>query len=403
MAMMKRIKDKGLILLMILILTGCNFLGIGKKEEEVKLREAHQVKAGIARIDKQGNIILDMSVQELGEEGYETGDVITITINEKSFDMPVGIMVNEVQAGEDICLFEYGKGGDDIAKLMLKNGMFSSAAGLCEVKLIDDDPGYQLLWNDGMDISVPVIIDMQEKQGHSDAYPTDEEVYVRTYIREDYPSLNDEEYANFREVETVGIKDDTLYRSSSPINPKMNRNLEADEASRNANIKTIINMADYTAEMKRYEGYDESYYKDCDIIALNITAEFASASFEKKLAQGLRFLIKHDGPYLIHCTAGKDRTGFSIAILECLMGAEADEVVSDYMRTFDNFYGIRLGSVVYNNVADKNIKHDLAVAFGIDSIFDDVDLSKCAEDYLAKIGMSEEEISKLKQKLQAEQ
>ncbi|MBP5280834.1 MAG: hypothetical protein J6Z03_10150 [Erysipelotrichaceae bacterium] len=60
-------------------------MSFGKKEEEVKLREAHQVKAGIARIDKQGNIILDMSVQELGEEGYETGDIISITINEKKF------------------------------------------------------------------------------------------------------------------------------------------------------------------------------------------------------------------------------------------------------------------------------------------------------------------------------
>ena len=48
-------------------------------------------------------------------------------------------------------------------------------------------------------------------------------------------------------------------------------------------------------------------------------------------AEGLRFFIANDGPYLIHCNEGQDRTGFSVAILECLMGASEEEVVADYM------------------------------------------------------------------------
>ena len=35
-------------------------------------------------------------------------------------------------------------------------------------------------------------------------------------------------------------------------------------------------------------------------------------------------MASHEGPYLIHCTEGKDRTGFVSALLECLIGAGAE-------------------------------------------------------------------------------
>ena len=68
--------------------------------------------------------------------------------------------------------------------------------------------------------------------------------------------------------------------------------------------------------------------------------------------------------------------------------------------TFYNYYGVMLGTLVYKNITDRNIKKDLAKAFHIDSIYDDVDLSVCTYDYLLEIGMSEEEISQLKEILQ---
>lgn len=394
-----------MIFLMIILLAGCGFSRVEEKaepkEETHPTEEAYpEVQAEIRNIDKQGNIILDISVQRLNKEGYETGDIITVTIDERSFAMPVGLMVNEAESNEEICLFENENEANDIVKLIVKNGSFFSVAELGEVELINEDPGYRIHWKDGIDLSIPVFLNMKEKQGHSEEYPSDESVYERTSNRENYPHLSDGEYANFREVKTSGMKEGTLYRSSSPINPKMNRNLEADEAIRNAGIKTIINMADYPNGMKRYEGYENSYYQTCNIIALNMSTNFDNGGFEESLAEGYRFLIDNEGPYLIHCTEGKDRTGFSIAILECLMGARPEQIVSDYMKTYSNYYGIKLGSLVYNSIAQRNIIKDLSKALGIDSIFDEHDLSKLAEDYLLRIGMSIDEIDQLKEKLQ---
>ena len=400
-------KTNKIILITLLLLSGCGFSHPEVKDEPQQIieqvkEEYPEIETTIDRIDKQGNIILNISVQQLNEKGYEAGDVITVTINGNNYDMPIGVMINEVSGEEEICLFENESGGNDIIKLAVKNDSFFLKTGLGEIKLTEEDPGYEILWNEGVDEALSVFLNMKEKQGHSDDYPTDDYAYRRTNNREEYPQLSDEEFANFREVETKGMKDDILYRSSSPINPKINRNTEADEAIRNAQVKTVINMTDYTNGVQRYDNYETSYYSSCNIIALNMSTNFSTEEFGNRLCEGFRFLIENEGPYLIHCTEGKDRTGFSIAILECLMGAEADEIVSDYMKTYCNYYGVKLGSSFYNSIAERNIKKDLAKAFGIDSIFEDDDLSLCAEKNLLKIGMSQEEISKLKEILQAE-
>ena len=402
-----RMIRKMFICLLILLLCSCGFSRSETNDEPEKeayppKEEYVQILTGIKTIDKQGNIVLDISVQKLNETGYEAGDVIIVTINDNNYDMPIGLMINEVSSKEQICLFESESGAKDIVKLASKNESFFSKAGIGEVELISEEPGYKLHWADDMDMSLSVSISMKEKQGHNDDYPTDEHVYERKKERGEYPHLSDEEFANFREVDTAGVGDNVLYRSSSPVNPKLNRNLEADKAISKAEIKTVFNMADYPGGTKIYDGYNDSYYKNCDVIALNMSTWFNTEEFGHRLAEGFRFMIEHEGPYLIHCTEGKDRTGFAIAIIECLMGAEADEVVSDYMKTFYNYYGVKLGSLVYNNIAERNIKKDLSTAFHIESLFADVDLSICAEAYLIEIGMSEEEIDLLKEKLRKE-
>ncbi|MBO7697761.1 MAG: tyrosine-protein phosphatase [Erysipelotrichaceae bacterium] len=403
---MSSIQNKKILIILsvLLLLAGCGFSRPETKEEIIEetfeVKQDHpQVEAGILTIDRQGNLVLDMSVQQLNEKGYETGDVITVTVNEKSFDMPIGLLVNEAEGQDEICLFVEEDKGEDVVKLVTRNGSFCLKAGIAEVELIDEDPGHKILWSEGIDQSLTVFLNMKDKQGHSYEYPSDENFYKRTNERGDYPHLTDEEYANFREVDTMGIGSGILYRSSSPVNSKISRNLQADEAIRKAGIRTVFNMTDYPEGLKLYDSYEDSYYKDCDIIALNMSTKYHTDEFKERLAEGYRFLISHESPYLIHCTEGKDRTGFAIAILECLMGTEADEIVSDYMKTYYNYYGIKLGTVVYKNIADRNIKKDLARALEIDSIYD-VDLSICAYDYLIRIGMSEEEIDLLKEKLQ---
>ena len=44
-------------------------------------------------------------------------------------------------------------------------------------------------------------------------------------------------------------------------------------------------------------------------------------------------VARDEGPSLVHCVAGKDRTGFAVAVLQRLLGVHPDDVMADYMLT----------------------------------------------------------------------
>lgn len=44
-------------------------------------------------------------------------------------------------------------------------------------------------------------------------------------------------------------------------------------------------------------------------------------------------LAERDGPSLLHCLAGKDRTGVAAAVLHHLLGVHADDIMTDYLLT----------------------------------------------------------------------
>jgi protein-tyrosine phosphatase len=46
-------------------------------------------------------------------------------------------------------------------------------------------------------------------------------------------------------------------------------------------------------------------------------------------------LAADDHGFLIHCTAGKHRTGFGVAIIQMALGVSRDTVIEDYMLTND--------------------------------------------------------------------
>ena len=220
----------------------------------------------------------------------------------------------------------------------------------------------------------------------------------RSNNRADYPHLTDEEFANFRAVTTSGMGEGKLYRSSSPVNPWGNRNLIADGAARTAGIKTFVNLADTEQKLKSYKGLKDSYYGTQKILLLNLSWKYPSDEFRAKLARGISLMAHSQPPFLIHCDAGKDRAGFVCAILECLMGASAEEVIDDYLASFGNYFGIQPHSKDYDFVADNEIRAFLALAFGVRSI-GEIDLAAAAERYLLRIGVPAGDISALRHEL----
>ena len=216
--------------------------------------------------------------------------------------------------------------------------------------------------------------------------------------RSAYPHLTDEQFANFRAVVTTGMGKGKLYRSSSPIRPWSERNVIADHAARAARVRTFVNLADTEKAMRGYAGYPGSYYSGQAIIPLNLTVKFQGEPFRKGLARGIRFMAANEAPFLIHCGLGKDRAGFVCAVLECLMGATAQEVVADYLVSFYNYFGIEPGTGEYELVADNEIRPSLARAFDVKDI-ESANLSAAAERYLLGIGVSSGDIAVLRRKL----
>lgn len=58
-----------------------------------------------------------------------------------------------------------------------------------------------------------------------------------------------------------------------------------------------------------------------------------SARFREAISLYFRVLAESEGASLIHCFAGKDRTGLAVALFHLAMGVHADDVMEDYLLT----------------------------------------------------------------------
>jgi protein tyrosine/serine phosphatase len=202
---------------------------------------------------------------------------------------------------------------------------------------------------------------------------------------------------NFREVCMGNIAHNTLYRSNHPMTDGEQNSIIANLAE-DANIQCVLNLHDSETQMRSEQG--ESWYhrlikSEC-AIALNMDFNFMSDEFTEKLRKGLLYMLWHNVPYLIHCLAGFDRTGFVCAVLEALMGSTLQEIVDDYCISF----GRRFTSAIQNDNTEqpailaqlKSMNNDVPVT--------DKNLQCTAEQYLLKkVGLRKEDLAELKNKL----
>ncbi len=382
-----------LLLLSLILLLPC-FAGLGESASDKAPADSScpVITTEVDYINKYGNVVLSISDEALKSQGYEALDMINVSIAGKELVMPIVTAFADVEIHDYVCCIQYNS--DKARNEVLLSVSMSSMAddcGLARKTAVEEDPGYR--WDYLVPTPIEVTISMKEKQGYAATYKLLH--LTRTNDRKDYPNLTDEQYANFRNIKTTGMGSLILYRSSSPVNPELNRNREADEALNNAGIRTVLNLADNDSTMRGYEGYASSYYSQRNVIALNLDLTFVSDSFKANLAQGINFLVAHDGPYLVHCTEGKDRAGFVSALFECLMGATLDEVYADYMVTYYNYYGVEPGTEQYSKILHGYLEKILKFAFEVEDLMQ-ADLVKEAEEYLKSTGLSEETIEALK-------
>ena len=357
--------------------------------ESSAVTEPIQITTTIYEIAKHGNLILYMYGSDLFDKGFEHSDIVEIAIGDKKWDVPLCTNYSDVDNGEVVLR---ATGATDGVVLAINTGDFATTAEIAAKTAIDEDPGYR--WDYLMESPVEITITMKEENGYREEWLIRQ--LTRTNERADYAHLSDEAFANFRVIETTGMGKGVLYRSSSPIDPKLGRNTYADKAAENAGIMSVVNLADPS---DTYEGTENTYYSTCKVTYVNLGMDFLSEATLKGLAEGMRFIIQNNGPYLIHCYEGKDRAGFVSALLECLMGATLDEVIDDYMVTYYNYYGVEKDTEKYNAIVKNNLIKVLNTTFKVDDVYK-ADLAAEAAAFLMEdAGLTADEVALLKGKL----
>ena len=324
---------------------------------------------------------------------FEIGDIVTLMVDGyDTLDVPVVGYRGDVSVGE--YLLSVGDGSGYVSFEVL-NGDPAEAIGI------------------GRDVKFPinVSVKIKEKGGYT-KYLEMRQHLTMSYYLEAYPTLSIEEFANFRKVNTTGMGEGVLYRSSSPIDPSLGRNLYADSLAKVAGVATFVDFAETMDYAMTYRDFADSYYATQNAIFLGVPPAFVNKVFKDGLVKGYRFMIEHEGPYLLHCTYGMDRTGFSIAVLEALMGATADEIKTDYAKTFINYCSVVDNMQVALTQDQVDLLKDIIAmnmrnsyhTVGVDiSDFDNADLAAATEKYLVALGMEQAEVDALKNRLKSVQ
>jgi len=209
--------------------------------------------------------------------------------------------------------------------------------------------------------------------------------------------INQMEYINFLNIKTENIAEKILYRSSSPLKGDSDKKI-IEKLAVEVGIRCIINLDDDYSIIKGLSKDVIWYNKlvnEGNVICLHMTYTIPGIkSNEKKLKTALQFIINHQGPYLIHCFAGVDRTGFFSALLEALMGENLKKIYKNYLSAFNFNRGILSNIEKYSKM--KIFLRQLKKIWHGDNIVK-INIQTATERYLlSDIGLTYEEIDKLK-------
>ena len=388
-----------LLIISLIVLALCFTVSCATKvTTEPVVEEVKALESSVNDIQKYGNLVLSITKSDMDSIGAEYGDVFTISLGDETLEAPYCTSYSDVDLGNLVL-----RNDGDIMILAINMGDFASTYGIA-TKVTNPDKTYKWVFEEGKKLEdVTLSLVLSGKGEYRDQYLIHQ--LSRTNDRNDYSS--DAVFANFREIKGGNLGSYALYRSSSPVNNEIGRAKYADKLAEESKINTVMNLADSSDAVEGYfkeEGFASPYYKSLyengQVIALNMGVSFKTREFQAALVEGLTFLSKSEGPYLIHCNEGKDRAGFTSALLSALMGLSYDEIAADYMISYENYYHVEKGTEQYKAVKRSNIDSMLSFIAGVEADnLSSVDLSVKAEEFLLAIGMEKANIDTLKSKL----
>ncbi len=350
--------------------------------------ESPAVPAHVDSINKSGSILLSCSYYQLIQSDMEFCDEVAVAFDGQVLTLPICLKDRDVDLNMPYLQIE-----EDSGKVSLT--MYKA----------DFSEKY------GVDMNTQFALSLAVKGGYQSSYYAHQ--LHRSENRSDYRS--DAEFANYRMVATSGVGKNRLYRSSNPLGHKIYtaRPPYADQLLRKSGIHTVVNLANDAQQIRdllNSPAFDSPGYQSLleqeKVFYCHASTDLTSPEFTDSLIQALKYIAKREGPYLIHCNEGKDRTGILCALLECLCGSSLTEVTNDYMQSFENYYGIERESEYWQILAEGNILTSLSRLF-IDENepaahtkeLETLDLSDAASSYLQKNGLTRREIDKIKKNL----
>ena len=338
------------------------------------------LKGVIVSYSDYGAAILDITEADMTKAGFTLGDDIGITIDGKDEIVMPYFDGYYIANGEYVCVASASY-----------PGIFFTANNIGVPQELQGLEGHA------------VTVRMKEKGGSRDVQEAMGMKY--TYVRSDYPNLSDAEYANARMAKGGRIAEGVLYRSSSPFSNGSNRAYEVAAYLESEKVVTVLNLADTEEKMQGYEmpPYSRTLWEEGHVILCPVKTDPTSYDYNNRLIAALKELPSRPGPYLVHCLEGKDRTGYVCALLEGLCGATYDEMVSDYLITYYNYYGItpETDPDVCSTLLSLNLNPCLMFYAGVsdEAQLPDIDYAEAFSDYLLTHGMSRQEVDALVRQL----
>ncbi len=301
---------------------------------------------------------------------YINGDEIEFRVEEKGIKelYLIGTFTNWVEVEE--FKFEKKEGFFYLKKPLSSFDLLGSS-GYCEYylwskdkkKKLDVDKNYSkdYLFNNGLSNQYNYILfpkDIKKSEIKKLHEMCKKSFKIKGFIDEFQDS---EELGNFRSVIKKGEKD-LLFRSYHPLIPsyKEDYKLRDIETIRQETvrelidykgIKNIINLSDSYSEFEKYIkdekmtyykklwlldnihfvpiSYDSAYYYP----HLEKSMEIYQYTFSQCIKKIINIIAEEEGPFLVHCRLGSDRTGVVIAFLLLLSGYSRDYIESDYLKT----------------------------------------------------------------------
>ena len=223
--------------------------------------------------------------------------------------------------------------------------------------------------------------------------------------------------ANARDVGTSvpGIRRGTLWRADAPYSPHDGPGVAVSWPP-----ATVVDLRDSSER-----GATHPYAESSTIVSLPLMADASpehvshvpslGALYVGMIAPGpaqllvriMEIVATSDGAVLVHCAAGKDRTGVSVALALSLVGTRREHIATDYVKTAANMPAVlqrmmHPGGEQHGTVFDPSLfaPEMLTAPVGaIDTVLDSWEETGGAEEWFLAAGGSHQTLTALRRRL----